>query len=292
MLKLQKISVLTSFLSLWLTSYLSNQNQLILGFFLIFTFGILHGANDLMLISRINSKKTKTFIKILSSYVLVVLISVLLFIKIPKLVLLIFILISAYHFGEQHWHAFIKDCNKRVIKLFQLLYGLEILILLFAFNQEEVIEIINKITKIKISNNLIINLLLIVSTLLLFTSVMVYKKSHYFRKSCVEQLFYLFLLCILFKSSSLIWGFAIYFIFWHSIPSIYEQIEFLHGKYSISNFTKYLKSAFFYWFFSIIGIGILFFIAKDMIIFDALFFSFLASITFPHAFVILKMYEK
>ena len=67
MQKLQKISVLTSFLGLWLTSFLTVRNQEIVGFVLIFTFGILHGANDLVLISQLKSGKKSKFIKILLS---------------------------------------------------------------------------------------------------------------------------------------------------------------------------------------------------------------------------------
>jgi hypothetical protein len=44
-------------------------------------------------------------------------------------------------------------------------------------------------------------------------------------------MFYLLLFTILFKSSSLIWGFAIYFVIWH-IPSIIDQIKFLNGSFS------------------------------------------------------------
>ena len=58
---MSKISIITSFLGLWLTSYLSDNNQIIFGFFLIFTFGILHGANDLVLINQFESKKKTTF---------------------------------------------------------------------------------------------------------------------------------------------------------------------------------------------------------------------------------------
>jgi len=97
---------------------------------------------------------------------------------------------------------------------------------------------------------------------------------------------------VVFKSSSLIWGFTIYFIFWHSIPSLHDQIIFLYGKYSLAHFKKYVKTAFGYWILSIIGIAVLYVLAKDLIIFDALFFSFLASITFPHALVILRMFKK
>ena len=155
MYNLKKISVFTSFLGLWLTSYLSEGKQEILGFLLIFTFGILHGANDLVLISQLKNRKKHTFFKILISYVGVVLISALLFTKIPIVALTLFILVSAYHFGEQHWQDIVKDGNGIITKIFHFNYGLVILLLLFTFNNQEVIEIIFKITTFAITEEII-----------------------------------------------------------------------------------------------------------------------------------------
>jgi Brp/Blh family beta-carotene 15,15'-monooxygenase len=292
MYKVQKITVIASFLGLWLTSYLSDKNQLVLGFILIFTFGILHGANDLVLISQLENRKKQSFFKILISYIAIVLISALLFTKIPIVALTLFILVSAYHFGEQHWQDIEKNGNKIITKIFQFNYGLIILLLLFIFNKKEVIEIVFKITTVSIAEKTISIAFFIVLLLFLINTYILYKKSETFKNIIIEQLFYLVLLCLIFKVSSLIWGFTIYFIFWHSIPSLNDQIRFLYGKYSFTNFKKYFKSAFLYWIISLVGISILYFISKDLIIFDALFFSFLASITFPHAIVILKMYKK
>lgn len=292
MYKVQKITVITSFLGLWLTSYLSDKNQLILGFILIFTFGILHGANDLVLISQLETRNKQSFFKILISYIAIVLISALLFTKIPIIALTLFILVSAYHFGEQHWQDIEKNENKIITKIFQFNYGLIILLLLFIFNKKEVIEIVFKITTVSIAEKTISITFFIVLLLFLINTYILYKKSETFKNIMIEQLFYLVLHCLIFKVSSLIWGFTIYFIFWHSIPSLNDQIRFLYGKYSFTNFKKYFKSAFLYWIISLVGISILYFISKDLIIFDALFFSFLASITFPHAIVILKMYKK
>ena len=148
MYKVQKITVIASFLGLWLTSYLSDKNQLVLGFILIFTFGILHGANDLVLISQLENRKKQSFFKILISYIAIVLISALLFTKIPIVALTLFILVSAYHFGEQHWQDIEKNGNKIITKIFQFNYGLIILLLLFIFNKKEVIEV-NKLVKNK-----------------------------------------------------------------------------------------------------------------------------------------------
>jgi Brp/Blh family beta-carotene 15,15'-monooxygenase len=291
MQNLKKISVFTSFLGLWLTSYLSEGKQEILGFILIFTFGILHGANDLVLISQLKNRKKSKFIKILISYVSIVLLSVLLFTQIPMLALVLFIVVSSYHFGEQHWQFILKENKDIITKLFQTNYGLLLLQLLFYFNKNEVIKIVYNITDCLITE-LEINYALITTIGLFFiTSILLLKKSEKLRRNAIEQLFYLLLLCLIFKMSGLIWGFTIYFIFWHSIPSLNDQIKFLYGAYTFTNFKKYFKSAFIYWITSLLGISLLYMVSKDWVIFDALFFSFLAAITFPHTIVIIKMYE-
>ena len=68
MLKNTNFSILLSFLSLWLTSFLKNESQIIVGFILILSFGIVHGANDLLLIKKINSTEKTTYWKILFNF--------------------------------------------------------------------------------------------------------------------------------------------------------------------------------------------------------------------------------
>ena len=287
-----KLSVITSFAGLWLTSYLSNKYQIILGFFLILSFGVLHGANDLVLIDQLKSNKKLDFVKIIGIYVSIVGISVLLFTNIPIVALLLFIIVSSYHFGEQHWNEIIKTNKSLVTSLFQFNYGLLILVILFYFNTKEVIEIIYEITKYTISAEHIEGAVLIALSAFVILSIRLYLISTEFKNNLIEQLFYLVVLAVVFKASSLIWGFTIYFIFWHSIPSLNDQLIFLYGSSTWADFKKYFKTAFIYWFISLIGVFGLYYIAKDMVVFDALFFAFLASITFPHFIVILNMYQK
>ncbi len=288
---MSKISIITSFAGLWLTSYLSDTNQLIFGFLLIFTFGILHGANDLVLIHQIENNKKTTFVKIIVSYLVIVIGSVVLFTVLPLLALIMFVIVSGYHFGEQHWASLIET-KTSVRKLFELIYGLFIIAVLLYVNAAEASKIIFEITGLLLPLTFFTLSTIILSILLLISTYIMTREHSDFKKNIIEQLFYLIVLVVIFKSSSLIWGFTIYFIFWHSIPSLNDQIIFLYGKYSPSNFKKYVKTAFGYWILSIIGIAVLYVWAKDLIIFDALFFSFLASITFPHALVILKMFKK
>jgi Brp/Blh family beta-carotene 15,15'-monooxygenase len=113
-----------------------------------------------------------------------------------------------------------------------------------------------------------------------------------FKKRWILETFYLLVFTVIFRVSSLIWGFAIYFIIWHSIPSIINQINYLNGEVSWNNFRKYIRSAFLYWVISLIGIATLYLLFKDIEIFNALFFSFLAAITFPHVLVIFILFKK
>lgn len=287
------LSILASFCSLWITSFLENKVQILIGFLLILSFGILHGANDLVILKKINiSKQPITFIKLITSYIIVVMTSALLFTLIPWLALLLFILVSSYHFGEQHWQLLENYKRKWVRIFFQFNYGLFILLLLFLFHLKEVEEIIFSIISINISFIKISYLLLFFGFTLSAFFIYFISKSTQFRNRAIEELLYLIVFAILFKVGSLIWGFALYFIFWHSIPSLQDQVRFLYGNYSFGTFKLYIKSAFIYWISSILGIVLLYLWVKDEIIFDALFFSFLAAITFPHAWVILKMFHK
>lgn len=287
------LSILASFLGLWITSFLNDKFQIFIGFLLIFSFGILHGANDLVVLRKINdTKRSISFLKLILSYLFVVLFSAFLFVKVPWIALLLFILVSGYHFGEQHWQTTENFSPKWIKSIFQFNYGIFILLLLFVFHEEEVEQIIFSIINIDVRYVSIIFLLKISGfTLSLLFGYFGYK-SLKFRDRIIEELIYLLVFTILFKVGSLIWGFALYFIFWHSIPSLQDQIRFLYGNYSFSNFKLYFKSAFIYWLISLLGIVVLYLIFKNDTIFDALFFSFLAAITFPHAFVILKMFKK
>lgn len=293
MIKYTNISIVASFFGLWLDSFFSNQIQIILGFSLIFSFGILHGANDLLLIeNNKHPKTTVSFIKTLLVYILIVTVSAILFYLIPWFALFLFIIVSAFHFGEQQWKELINYYPNWIFNSIAFTYGLFILLLLFIFHASEVENIIFEITTIKIPTLFIPLLFKIIATSFLLTCAYSYFIYSEMREKILTEFFYLIVFTIIFKTSSLIWGFSIYFILWHSIPSILEQMKFLYGNYTFSNFNSYCKSASLYWVISIMGIVILYYLFRDIQIFNAIFFSFLAAITFPHAFVITKMYGK
>ncbi|HLP64623.1 Brp/Blh family beta-carotene 15,15'-dioxygenase [Flavobacterium sp.] len=293
MLNTNSYRILFSFFAIWITSNFSFKYQQLIGFVVIFLFGILHGANDLALFQKINENKVYLSIKkMIIYYILIVSIGALLFFYIPIFALLLFILFSSYHFGEQHWNELEIVNQNQILVLFQTVYGLFILSLLFSFHEIEVKNIIQQISNTSIAELNFKIIISIVGLILLILGIVMYRISKKFKSEIVLNLFYLLVFAIIFKTADLIWAFAIYFVVWHSIPSMKEQIHFLYGDCTVTNFKRYFKSAFLYWIASLIGIGILYMLFKEYKIFNALFFSFLAAITFPHTLIIIKMQNR
>jgi uncharacterized membrane protein YdjX (TVP38/TMEM64 family) len=88
-----------SFFSLWLSVYLNATAEGVLSYLLILSIGIMHGANDLKLVNT----TSKDFITKLGIYIALVIIAALFFLQFLPLATALFIFLSAYHFGEQHW---------------------------------------------------------------------------------------------------------------------------------------------------------------------------------------------
>ncbi|MBT8204576.1 MAG: Brp/Blh family beta-carotene 15,15'-dioxygenase [Eudoraea sp.] len=281
--------IVSTFFTLWLAVFMDNEVEAILSYFFVFSFGIMHGANDLKLIQQTTGLGTRTFyFRALFSYLLVIGIIALFFSLVPVLALAFFILASAYHFGEQHWVSRIS--LKNVFSgIFYTAYGLIIFFLLFYFHAVEVSQIIFDVTEFAIPEAFYLYGLLtsgiIFLAMLGWNVIKGHLVTHVF-----EELFYLLVFYILFQSASLLWGFSIYFVIWHSIPSLLDQLQFLSGEISKQAIWAYCKSSFLYWLASLIGLGGLFYLLQGQ---DKLFISiliyFLAAITFPHVLVMNKL---
>ncbi len=292
-MNINNILITTTFFCLWLTSQIPESVQYSIAFFFIFTLGILHGSNDLSIVSKI--KKVATLKKLglfLSGYILVVIIAALVFYVAPKVALLFFILFSGYHFGEQHFHNIVKK-NSIYRGFLFISYGLVVLFLILALNISEVSLIIQDIIGYTFDISVYYYCLLACFIVFALLGVKYYLDQIFDFKTIVYELFLLLVFFIVFSSSNLIWSFAIYFILWHSIPSIVEQLDYLYKEISWKSFLKYIKKSFVVWLISIMGIGsLLYFFKDDKQIFLPIIFSFLGAITFAHSFVISKMFKK
>ena len=289
--ELRNAMMVATFFFLWLAIFFGESVEETLAFTLIFSFGILHGANDLEILRRKglpNSKGTSGW-KMLLAYIGFVLVSALLFYFMPMLALLMFISFSAYHFGEQHWISR-KGKSPALQKLLFVTYGLVVLFLLFYAHTEEVTEVVLGITGVAISALWLTRVLLISLGLFLVILCTNFYRSQLVRYALREiLLFGLFFL--VFNTASLLWAFAIYFVVWHSIPSLADQLRLLYGTISLKSGLKYVKSSAVYWVGALVTLAVAFMLLKDSDYgYLPLFFSFLAAITFPHVLVITRLY--
>ena len=257
----------------------------ILSGFGILTFGIVHGANDLLLINK-TTNTTKSIFTQFFIYLTLVLLFFIFFYSIPSLALITFVILSSYHFGEHQWTLFEKT-NNNIIKILYFSYGLLIFSILFYFNFNEVSFIIKDITDQSFDLTFFKKLLIYSSLTTLIISIMLFK---HLKNQLLIQIFLLIFFLITVYFTDLLMSFAIYFVLWHSLPSILEQSKFLFGSSERTHLKIYLKKASLYWILSILGLTVTYYIFKDsQSQLLSIFFSFLAAITFPHTFVISKI---
>lgn len=282
--------ILITFFSFWIAGFLYETLQEVVGLVLILTIGIVHGANDVLLIKKNNPQKF-SWGSIVLKYVLLILLFGFFYFFSPKLFLIIFIGLSAYHFGEQHW---LEDKKGVTIteRFFAFFYGGFILSLFLLLNFIESQEIIYEITESKVPLQIFQMALVFCSTVFLALGVFLYKRRLGVSERLWRELLILAILAAIFQYSNLVWGFAIYFIVWHSIPSIRSQIVYLYSDTSRKSIYTYFSNSFLYWFVSICGLLFLIFILQDQKkLLLSILFPFIAALTFPHAFVIKAMFN-
>lgn len=285
---MRSLSIIGTFFFLWLAIFFEDAIENIFAYTLILSFGIIHGANDIKLLEKVGVSKKMNLLRLTLYYTLFVLLNFIFFYFIPSLALLLFIVFSGYHFGEQHWVSRTKGAQVWKVGFF-MTYGLLILFLLFQAHQASVNAVIETITGLKMPVYVYLGGIWTTGVLLVLVyTILNYKRIDF--NEVVLELFFLAVFFIVFNTASLLWSFAIYFVLWHSIPSLLDQIIFLYGSCTRETALKYFKSSFFYWLFAILGLVIALFFLKDTIESSlALFFSFLAAITFPHVLVIKKL---
>ena len=284
-----RIAVTTFFIIL--SCLFSVNYQDMVGFSLILSVGLIHGANDLLIIKRNTSSDTnfsqfKSFIK----YFGIVLAGLVFFYFFPSFALISFILVSIYHFGEQHIEAIPLDKNlknsRRYISIIS--HGILLFTIIFMNNTKVVVDVFSSFNIVFLNYNFLIIILIITS--ILYASILIIKKD--LQLFLISEILFFGLFYFLSITSSLILCFSVYFIFFHSILSIKDQVKYIYGSNNSKSLKRYIKNSLPYFILALIFL-ILFYIYTDIDNNDLLpiIFTFLAAISFPHVLVIEKMYR-
>ena len=255
-----------------------------LAIFGVLTLGILHGANDLKLLQSIRFLRTKS--QRFLVYVATVLLFSLILYHLPLIALLFFVLFSCYHFGEQQWiHHFQSKSSSP--QFFYFVYGVFLFSMLFWSHTKQTQSIISELSDLQIATISFQYMAYSSVSLCVLYLLLQFSAA---KKLIIDVLLQSTIILLLFWTTNLIVSFGTYFIVWHSWPSLQDQTRTLYNKPNA--YFEYLKDAFPYWIISILGFS-LFFVYNEQIGLNplALFFAFLAAITFPHVLVIFGLYQ-
>ena len=283
----QNFKIFITVFLLWFSIQFGKPIEDSIAFVLIISIGIIHGANDLLILS-LKKMKNNRFVINLFIYLCIVSFCVIFYILNHFLAILLFIFISSYHFGEEHLSE--KMITNRYFESFYyIVYGLLIFSMLFYEALFEVNTIMLELTKTIFSEFFVKYTFIfsLISFLLMNTFLLWKEKID--AKVFLKEGFSLGLLFLVFKTSSLILSFAIYFIFWHSIPSIINQILFISGDISKSSILFYVKKAFLFWLISIVALFVLYQFIPEVTLLSTIVFVILFSVTAPHIWVMYKM---
>ncbi len=262
--------------------YVREGNFLLISLFLILTIGISHGSLD-----HIKGKKLIKFFGYKSmsifylSYLLIGTVTILIWLVFPKSLLLLFLIVAAYHFGKED-SEFINQKEK-----FELIYFLKGSLIITSplfFHKEETLAIFETLN-FNISNNLIIsNEILFILILLSLISGIILSFNKNFEARSLLLMDYLSILILNYFLNPII-AFTIYFCFLHSIRHSISLIRELNKNLK-KGLPVFIKKAFPLTILTILGYVFSISILNNYnefneTIYRAIFIG-LASLTFPH----------
>lgn len=237
-------------------------------------FGIPHGAIDHLLSKKENtSKNLKIF---LFNYLGMIALYFVSWIFLPKLAFIIFILMSSYHFGQTH---FLNSNGSKSSSVFFIITGSYFLALILFGNFQETRKIIAPILDFPISQYSQYLILGILGLLSLFFQLMT------FSKPSLLKITEFIILSVCLYYSPLPISFIVYFGFWHSIPSMKKEYDFLFQSSLISGLKSFAFKLLPFSLISLVGIGLVLIFginymeSTNLIL---LFFIMVSLISFPH----------
>ncbi len=262
--------------------YLREGSFLIISLFLILTIGISHGSLD-----HIKGKKLIKYFGFKSmtifylGYLFIGVITILIWLLFPKLLLLLFLIVAAYHFGKED-SDFINQ--KKKFELIYCLKGSLIITSPLFFHKEETLVIFEALN-FNILNNLIIsNEILFILILLSLVSGIILSLNKSFEARSLLLMDYLSILILNYFLNPII-AFTIYFCFLHSIRHSISLIRELNKNLK-KGLPIFIKKAFPLTILTILGYVISISILNNYNEFNEtiyrVIFIGLASLTFPH----------
>lgn len=265
--------------------------EYVIAFGLILLIGIPHGATDHTLSqyidgqfqsNKLNEKFLVRYLMIMTGYGICWFMS-------PAISFIAFILLSAYHFGEAQL-AYHRDI--KLVRVASSLSGIALLLILLLPHQDEVAiytvpYFISESALTRFGNYAQWILITIVALLIICLAINGWRVL---RKEILD----LILVFIVSYFSSLIFGFAIFFAFWHSWDATKMQIIKISQIRRGFSLKKWSLAAAPFTLMSWVGIGLILGVFELMELpwpIITSFFVLVSIITLPHAIIMSRFYK-
>lgn len=275
-------------------------NQLTLPILLlsVFVIGIPHGAIDHIMATELYGLKNslKDHLLFYASYLFIMLIIAVLWIYAPVAGMILFLLISIYHFGQADMEDFLNDSAPSYI--WYILRGLLIIGLIVFSDTSTTYPIITEAMRMdfvvfeKVIPNASLSVIILLSV---YTAFLLWGISqNHFSQNLRFAADSALLVGLLVMTGSLI-GFAVYFALWHSIGHVNEMKEFFESKQKSLSFAEFYKKATPFTLVSLFGLVLLYGTNQYLQLegeFITLMFILISVLTLPHLFIADKMYRE
>jgi len=262
--------------------YLRNNSLLIISLFLILTIGISHGSLD-----HIKGKKLINILGLKSSiffyigYLMIVIITIIIWFLFPKFLLFLFLIFASFHFGKEDSGFINKNKN---FELVYFLKGSLVIVSPLLFHKNETLLIFQSLN-FDISENILINNLMLYYFIFLSLASNVFLSlNKSFDVKCLLLMDFLSILILNYFLNPIL-AFTVYFCFLHSIRHSISLIKEINKNIK-KGFPIFFKKTLPLTIITIFGyLFILNFLNNynelDESIYKVIFIG-LASLTFPH----------
>ncbi len=256
----------------------------------ILFFGIPHGAIDHKIHLKFSKKSNvRKFILI---YVLVGLGFLLWWVLMPMKALLIFIILSAYHFGQELIEDIAETPKNPILNL---IWGVIVLVSPIIFKFNELLPTINFIGSqsiFNISRDFQIITVLVIHLVGYAHLVYLLFKGIIHKIAVIRLIIFSIYLLLSYFLLPFIVAFALYFVLFHSINAMRHQFFWMRDRSTDYTFIIFLKDLSPFTILTIVGMsGLIYFLKPDdWSVFFTYFFVFISLLTLPHAMLFDELY--
>ncbi len=264
----------------------------VLAITLILTVGLMHGATDHILYLNAQGLTSNSPIpkRFFMKYLVTILGMVLIWWLLPSLALGLFVVTSAYHFGQTQWQYIDLPESSPIKKAIYTTWGLLILSLIVVLNAEESNVLLNSfLSQVDVSSFTPVIYLSMTLWIVLLISI----RSIVRWDTLLLEILELIIISLFSWKTDLLVSFGLFFGMWHALRASQVQIDKIKENQSFEK-ADFIKKSIPFTLISLIGIFLLIYFSQSLnesIKPEMLFLIAISALTMPHMVIYEEFYD-